>query len=116
MVTTNLGGFLLPSPYLAVVGGVVASGGASLGTAGAADGAVGLDVLVPRAGSFQAHRSAGEVAVGFDCAAAPFADEPLIQRISAVPCENSGVLSATAVSAALTTSKMGKKMQREEHS
>lgn len=56
---------------------------------------------MPRGGSSQAHWSAGETAVGFDCAAAPFADEPLIQRISAAPCENSGVLSATVVSAAL---------------
>lgn len=78
---------------------------------GAADEAVTLDVLVPQGGSSQAHWSAGEAAVGFDCAAAPFADEPLIQHISAVPCENSGVLLATVVSAALTISKIGGKRQ-----
>lgn len=91
---------------------MVAFGGASSGTAGAADAAVSLGVLVPQGGSSPAHWSAGETAVGFDCAAAPFADEPLIQRISAVPCENSGVLSATVVSAALTMSKIeGEKRQ-----
>lgn len=79
---------------------------------GAADEAVSLDVLLPQGGSSQAHWSAGEAAVGFDCAAAPFADEPLIQHISAVPCENSGVPSATVVSAALTMSKIeGEKRQ-----
>lgn len=101
------------SSYLAVVGEVVASGGASWGTVGAADEAVSLGVLVPRGGSSQAHWSAGGAAGGFDCAAAPFADEPLIQHISAVPCGNSGVPSATVVSAALTTSKRGEKGQSE---
>lgn len=90
------------------MGEAAASGGASWGTGGAAGGAATLDEPLSPGGSARAPPSAGGAAGGSGCAAAPFAAEPLIRRISAAPCGNSGVPSATAVSAAPATSKTGK--------
>lgn len=86
-----------------------ASGDASWGTEGAADGAASPDAWAPRVGSCPARWSAGATAGRSDCAAAPFAGEPVIQRISAAPCGSSGALSAVAASAVLATVKPGEK-------
>lgn len=97
------------------MGEEAASDGASWGMGVAAGGAATPDVPLCPGGSARAPPSAGGAAGGSGCAAAPFAAEPLIRRISAAPCGSSGVPSAAAVAAAPAAAKTGKENTKQRH-